>query len=283
MSQPAPDRYAVVGNPIAHSKSPLIHAAFAAQTGQALQYDRLLAPLNGFVATVTAFFEHGGKGINVTVPFKLEAHALADVLTPRARLAGAVNTMWRDAAGWHGDNTDGIGLVRDIEHNLGVPLQDRRVLLLGAGGAARGALLPLIEAQPAALSIVNRTATKARALAQGYRDMAGTPACAVWGGGYDELASDAAPFDVIINATAGSLQSEVPPLAPACIAPGALAYDMMYDAEPTVFMRFATAHGARAADGLGMLVEQAAEAFAIWRGVRPDTAPILADLRRGLQ
>lgn len=287
MSQPVPDRYAVVGNPIAHSKSPLIHAAFAAQTGQALRYDRLLAPLDGFVATVTAFFEHGGKGINVTVPFKLEAHALADVLTPRARLAGAVNTMWRDAAGWHGDNTDGIGLVRDIEHNLGVPLKDRRILLLGAGGAARGALLPLIEAQPAALGIVNRTGSKAEALAQGYRDMAGTPACAVWGGGYDELAAEAAsfdaPFDVIINATAGSLQSEVPPLASDCIAPGALAYDMMYDAEPTVFMRFAATHGARTADGLGMLVEQAAEAFAIWRGVRPDTAPVLADLRRGLQ
>ena len=283
MTQPVPDRYAVVGNPIAHSKSPLIHATFAAQTGQALQYDRLLAPLDGFVATVTAFFEHGGKGINVTVPFKLEAHALADVLTPRARLAGAVNTMWRDAEGWHGDNTDGIGLVRDIEHNLGVALRGRRILLLGAGGAARGALLPLIEAQPAALSIVNRTGAKASALAQGYRDMAGTPACEVWGGGYDELAGDAKPFDVIINATAGSLQSEVPPLAPACIASGALAYDMMYDAEPTVFMRFATTHGARAADGLGMLVEQAAEAFAIWRGVRPDTAPVLADLRRGLQ
>ena len=283
MHQPTLDRYAVVGNPIAHSKSPLIHAAFAAQTGQALQYDRLLAPLDGFVATVTAFFEHGGKGINVTVPFKLEAHALADVLTARARLAGAVNTMWRDAEGWHGDNTDGIGLVRDIEQNLGVTLRGRRVLLLGAGGAARGALLPLIETQPAALGIVNRTGAKASALAQGYCDMAGTPACAVWGGGYDALGASMVPFDVIINATAGSLQSEVPPLPPAVIAPGALAYDMMYDAEPTVFMRFAAAHGARAADGLGMLVEQAAEAFAIWRGVRPETAPVLADLRRGLQ
>lgn len=276
------DRYAVVGNPIAHSKSPQIHSAFATQTGQAVQYERLLAPLDGFVPTVTTFFDDGGKGINVTVPFKLEAFALADVLTPRARLAGAVNTMWRDAAGWHGDNTDGIGLVRDIEHNLGVSLHGRRILLLGAGGAARGALLPLLEARPAALAIVNRTGAKAVELAESTREMIDMPSCPVWGGGYDMLGADVAPFDVVINATASSLQSEVPPLPPTSIAPAALAYDMMYGAEPTIFMRFAEQHGAHATDGLGMLVEQAAEAFAIWRGVRPDTAAVLSELRRTL-
>jgi shikimate dehydrogenase len=283
MSQPLPDRYAVVGNPIAHSKSPMIHTAFAEQTGQAVQYDRLLAPLDGFVATVTAFFDHGGKGINVTVPFKLEACALANVLTPRAQLAGAVNTMWRTADGWHGDNTDGIGLVRDIEHNIGVALRGRRILLLGAGGAARGALLPLLDAQPSTLAIVNRTGDKAQALADGHQDVAANAHCTIWGGGYDDLAADIAPFDVVINATAGSLQSEVPPLSPSCFAKGALAYDMMYGAEPTVFMQFAADHGAQAADGLGMLVEQAAEAFAIWRGVRPETRSVLDAMRRGLQ
>lgn len=272
------DRYAVVGHPVAHSKSPAIHAAFAAQTAQALHYERLLAPLDGFAQTVTHFFAAGGKGINVTVPFKLEAVALADVLTPRAQSAGAVNTMWRDAAGLHGDNTDGVGLVRDIERNAGTVLTGRRILLLGAGGAARGALLPLIERGPACVSIANRTADKAAALIGGFAAAAQRHGCTLWGGGYDELGADAA-FDIIINATAASLHAELPPVPPTIFAADALAYDMMYAAQPTVFMQFAASHGVHVRDGLGMLVEQAAEAFLIWRGVLPDSAPVLADIR----
>jgi shikimate dehydrogenase len=272
-----PDRYAVIGHPVAHSKSPAIHAAFAAQTGQDLTYERLLAPLNGFVAAVWEFVEQGGKGLNVTLPFKLEAHALADTLTERARAAGAVNTLKIENGLILGDNTDGAGLVTDIERNASVPLCGKKVLLIGAGGAARGALLPLLRARPASLTIVNRTATKASALAREF--------AALQGGPVNILACDfnvlQGMFDIVINATSASLGDALPAVRPELFGPSTLAYDMMYGKEPTVFMRFAAQHGAATRDGLGMLVEQAAESFFLWRGVWPDTASVYAELRAG--
>ena len=270
------DRYAVFGNPIGHSKSPAIHAAFAEQTKQALTYEALLAPLDGFAASVTAFRQSGGKGANVTVPFKEEAYALANRLTPRAQRAGAVNTLVLANDGILGDNTDGAGLVRDIEHNLGVPLAGRRILLLGAGGATRGAIAPLLEQAPASLTIANRTAAKAAALAAEFADLVRLTGC-----GFADLAGQS--FDVVINATAASLAGESLPLPPGLFAPGSLAYDMMYGKADTPFMSQARQQGAdRVADGLGMLVEQAAEAFFVWRGRRPDTANVLAGLRQQL-
>ncbi|MDR3100647.1 MAG: shikimate dehydrogenase [Paraburkholderia sp.] len=278
------DRYAVVGNPVAHSKSPYIHAQFAAATGEPVEYDRLLAPLDGFVEHVQAFRAAGGRGLNVTVPFKLEAHALASRLSPRAAAAGAVNTLRFDEDGIFGDNTDGFGLVRDIEVNLGVSLKGARVLLLGAGGAARGVVLPMLERQPAAITIVNRTAQKAHALVEQFEGAAREFACLISGGGPDSVYDPAAPkpYDVIVNATAGSLDAALPECDTRAFGSATLAYDMMYGAEPTVFMRHAESLGARASDGLGMLVEQAAESFFVWRGVRPDGAPVLAALRRQL-
>ena len=274
------DHYAVVGNPIAHSKSPWIHAAFARQTGQALVYQTLLAPLDGFEQSVTAFRIGGGRGLNVTVPFKLEAFALANHHTPRAEAAGAVNTLAFGPDGILGDNTDGAGLVRDLSFNLHCPLVGRRILLLGAGGATRGVLLPLLTSLPASLTIANRTASKAIALAERFIPHAGR--ARVDGCGFEELAGRR--FDLVINATAASLADELPPLPPGLYAEGALAYDMMYGRGQTPFLRAALADGAaRVADGLGMLVEQAAESFALWRGVRPDSSPVLATLRRQLE
>ena len=274
------DRYAVIGNPIAHSKSPQIHAAFARQTGQALSYEALLAPLDGFAQTVADFRAHGGRGLNVTVPFKLEAFALAEHHTARAQAAGAVNTLAFGADGILGDNTDGAGLVRDLTSNLNLELADRRILLLGAGGATRGTLLPLLDSRPARLTIANRTVAKAEALAALFAAHAGDTALDACG--FDALAGRC--FDLVINATAASLADELPPLPPGLYAEGALAYDMMYARAPTRFMRAALADGAaRVADGLGMLVEQAAESFTLWRGVRPDSAPVLAELRRQIE
>jgi shikimate dehydrogenase len=275
------DRYAVIGNPIAHSKSPQIHAAFARQTGEALSYEALLAPLDGFADAVRAFRAAGGRGLNVTVPFKLEAYALADRLTPRAAAAGAVNTLAFGTADDGtpfilGDNTDGAGLVRDLGANLGCALDGRRILLLGAGGAARGALLPLLDAAPASLTVANRTAAKARELATAFAAHAG--ACALTGCGLDELGGQR--FDVVINATAASLADQAPPLPAGLYAADAFAYDMMYGRGDTPFLAAARTDGAaHLADGLGMLVEQAAESFALWRGVRPHTAAVLAALR----
>jgi shikimate dehydrogenase len=265
------DRYAVVGNPIAHSKSPRIHGLFAAESGQDLRYEALLATLDGFVATVRGFIAAGGRGMNVTVPFKEEAFRLADTLTPRARAAGAVNTLaFRDGR-IEGDNTDGAGLVRDITGNLGCALAGRRVLLLGAGGAARGCVLPLLGEAPARLLVANRTADKARALAREFD--AGVKGC-----GFEDLPGQA--FDVVINATSAGLSGAALPLPSGLFAPGALAYDMVYGKQ-TPFLTLAAAAGARCADGLGMLVEQAAEAFFVWRGLRPATSPVLAALRQG--
>ena len=274
------DRYAVIGNPIAHSKSPQIHAAFARQTGQELSYEALLAPVDGFAQTVADFRAHGGRGLNVTVPFKLEAFALAERHTARAQAAGAVNTLAFDADGILGDNTDGAGLVRDLTANLDFALAGRRILLLGAGGATRGVLLPLLDSRPARLTIANRTVAKAEALSTLFAARAGD--CVLDACGFDALAGRR--FDLVINATAASLADELPPLPPGLYAEGALAYDMMYARAPTRFMRAALADGAaRVADGLGMLVEQAAESFTLWRGVRPDSAPVLAELRRQIE
>ena len=275
---PAPaDRYCVFGNPIAHSKSPDIHAAYAAQTGHAVQYEKRLAPVDGFAAAVQAFIAEGGRGANVTVPFKLEAVKVANALTIRAQAAGAVNTLHFTEDGIIGDNTDGAGLVADIVGNAGVPITGRRVLLLGAGGAARGVVLPILEHRPAQLVIANRTVATAQALADQFAALGGdgvVSAC-----GYADLNG---AFDLVINATAASLAAELPPVAGTVFAPGALALDMMYGKEPTVFLQFAAQHGAVVRDGLGMLVEQAAEAFAVWRGVHPDTAPVLQSLRAQL-
>lgn len=267
-----PDRYAVIGNPIEHSKSPQVHALFAQQTGQAMQYERLLAPVDRFAERVHAFIEQGGRGANVTVPFKLEAFALAQELTPRAQAAGAVNTLSFSANGIKGDNTDGIGLVRDITRNAGVPLRRRSVLLLGAGGAARGVILPLMEENIAGLVIANRTQSRALELAQQFSH-SDVP---VSSAAFEQLDQS---FDVIINATSASLDAELPPLPDGVFGPQTLAYDMMYGAQPTIFMQHAARHGAAVRDGLGMLIEQAAESFFVWRGVRPETAPVYQWLR----
>jgi len=261
------DRYAVFGHPIAHSKSPQIHAAFARQTGQDMSYEAILAPKDGFAASVAAFIAAGGRGANVTVPFKEEAYRLASRLSPRAQHAGAVNTLVFDD-GILGDNTDGAGLVADLTRNLRCALAGKRILLVGAGGAARGVIDPLLDQTPAELVIANRTVSRAQELADLFGR--GVRAC-----GFDALDM---PFDLVINATAASLAGELPPLSPHIFTAGTLAYDMMYGRD-TPFLAFARSHGAATADGLGMLVEQAAEAFYLWRGVRPDTAPVIAALR----
>ena len=271
------DRYAVVGNPIAHSKSPEIHAAFARQTGEDIVYEKLLAPLDGFRDTVEAFRAAGGHGVNVTVPFKLEAYDFADAVSQRAKDAEAANCLRFDAEGVHADNTDGVGLIRDIVHNLGVELTGKRILLLGAGGAAQGVIAPLLEHEPGILTIANRTVEKALRLAETFRHKPAAASSVLSGLPFDELKGH--HFDIVINATSTSLQGEMPTLPDDAFAGGALAYDMMYGAVPTPFLAFAGARGARVADGLGMLVEQAAESFLLWRGVRPHTAPVIALLR----
>lgn len=269
------DRYAVFGNPIAHSKSPQIHRLFAEQTGQTLSYEPLLAPLEDFAGFATSFFEQG-LGANVTVPFKEEAFRLADQLTERARRAGAVNTLKkRDDGTLQGDNTDGIGLVRDLLDNAGVVLEGKRILLLGAGGAVRGVLEPLLAQRPMTLVIANRTLSKAAQLADEFAELGTITASA-----FDQLEG---PFDVIINGTSASLGGELPPLADDLVQSGVtVCYDMMYGATPTPFCQWAAELGASTRDGLGMLVEQAAAAFELWRGVRPASGPVLAQLRRQL-
>jgi len=272
------DRYAVVGNPIAHSKSPEIHAAFARQTGHDIAYTRLLAPVDGFRGTVERFRAAGGKGVNVTVPFKIEAFDLADEVSSRAKDAEAANFLDFGHGRIRADNTDGMGLTRDIVHNLGFGLKGKRVLLLGAGGAAQGVLTPLLEHEPSILTIANRTVEKALRLAETYRRKAVAVSSVLCGLGFEELAGH--HFDLVINATSTSLQGELPPLPDDAFTAGALAYDMMYGKSPTPFLAFAAAHGAKTSDGLGMLVEQAAESFRLWRGVRPETAPVIAQLRK---
>lgn len=278
------DRYFVLGNPVAHSRSPFIHAEFARQTGQDIAYDRMLCPIDGFAAAVRALAaDNGGgpvRGCSVTVPFKFEAFSLAAHHTPRAALAGAANTLRFDAGGWLADNTDGAGLVRDIEANEGRPLAATRVLLVGAGGASAGVLGPLIERRPAAVVVANRTRGKAEALVQRHAAWAGANGVALSATGLHDAG---ASFDVVLNASASSLQGAAIPVDKQALAPGALAVDLMYGPAAEPFLAWARAHGAVARDGLGMLVEQAAEAFALWRGVRPQTAVVLAALRRQVE
>jgi shikimate dehydrogenase len=269
------DRYAVIGNPIEHSKSPAIHAAFAAQTGQDMVYDRILG--TDFEPDVRRFVADGGRGLNVTVPFKEDAWRLVDERSRAADEAGAVNTIIvGDDARLRGDNTDGVGLLRDLQANHGLEPGGRRVLVLGAGGAVRGALGPLLAAGPARVVVANRTGSKAVELARRFETRGPVSGCGLDGIGQE------APFDLIINGTAAGLEDEVPPIPEDCLAPGGWSYDMMYASEPTAFVRWGAGHGAaRALDGLGMLVEQAAESFFLWRGVRPETEGVIADLRAG--
>jgi len=274
------DRYAVFGNPVGHSQSPRIHALFAAQTGQDISYEAILAERGGFAAAIEAFRAQGrgpARGANVTVPFKEDAFRLAATRTPRAEAAGAVNTLRFEADGILGDNTDGAGLVRDLTHNLGCDPAGRRILLLGAGGAARGVILPLLLEAPVELVIANRTEETAARLAL---EFARLPGCAVAvkpeGAGFSGISGRS--FDLVINATSAGLSGAELPLPATAFAPRCLAYEMVYGRE-TPFMAQARHAGARVADGLGMLVEQAAEAFFVWRGMRPHTAPVLAALK----
>jgi len=269
------DLYAVIGNPVAHSKSPQIHAVFAQQTGEDIEYGRLLVPLEGFSDAVKQFRAAGGRGLNVTVPFKEEGYRLATLHSERARTAEAVNTLRFDAGAIYGDNTDGAGLVRDIRDNLGFAIAGRRILLLGAGGAARGVIAPLLAEGPKDLTIANRTLERAAVLERHFAPHFGP---GVRASAYDALSGSR--FDIVVNATSSSLAGPLPPLPRGVFAAGSLAYDMMYGRGLTPFLDWARGEGAAlTADGLGMLIEQAAESFFVWRGVRPHTATVLASLR----
>ena len=275
MNSGTSNRYAVFGNPVTHSKSPRIHQMFAEQLGIDIDYQAIEAPLDGFADAIKAFRDAGGKGCNVTVPFKQEAWQLADNRSGRAELAGAVNTLrFEDDGSVFGENTDGVGLLRDLTLNLDTKLFSQRILVIGAGGAVRGILGPLIEQAPKKLVVANRTVEKAVELAKLFSTIG-----PIEPSGFQELAGQ--KFDVVINGTAASLSGEVPPVPQDCFAEGALAYDLMYANKPTPFMEWALEHGAtRVLDGLGMLVEQAAESFSIWLGQVPETAPVIAALRK---
>ena len=274
------DLYCVMGHPVAHSRSPWIHQRFAALTGQALDYERQLVPLDGFAQAVQHFAQAGGRGCNVTVPFKHEAAQCADSCSPRVHLAGAANTLVLAQGRIHADNTDGLGLVADITRNAGVPLAGRDVLLVGAGGAGAGVLGPLLEQGPRSLVVANRTLARAQVLVQSHSELAALQKTKLLALDLQGLEHD---FDLIINATASSLEGAGVPVPAQVLRPGCLAYDMMYGPAAQGFLHWATQHGAQARDGLGMLVEQAAEAFALWRGVRPPAAQVLAELRALLQ
>lgn len=274
------DRYAVAGNPVEHSRSPAIHAMFARQTGQSLEYGRLLCPLDGFAKTLNQFAQQGALGCNVTVPFKFEAFKLAERRTPRAEMAQAANTLRFDAAehgGWLADNTDGLGLVRDITFNAGMPLQGKRILLLGAGGASAGVLGPLMEQGPALIVVANRTLVKAQELVARQARWPRPAGVVLAAASLDEPGE---AYDVLINGTAASLEGAGVPVSNKTLRPGSLAVDMMYGPTARGFLEWARAAGAQGRDGLGMLIEQAAESFALWRGIRPDTASVLAAMRQ---
>jgi shikimate dehydrogenase len=270
------DRYAVIGNPVAHSKSPLIHAEFARQTREDVSYTAILAPLDGFRSTVEQFRGEGGKGLNITLPFKHEAWNLADERSGYALDANAVNTIAFDGGRIIGYNTDGIGLVTDLERNLAFPIRDRRVLLMGAGGASYGIMRPILDSRIRLLVVANRTLEKAVGLVAHFRQFEKLVPGGVSAKPYEQLAGS--QFDLIINATSAGLSNQMPPLPDDIFASGALAYDMVYG-KRTPFLRFAQERAAMIADGTGMLVEQAAESFFIWRGVRPRTAPVIALLK----
>jgi len=267
------DQYAVLGNPISHSQSPRIHALFAQQTDQSMLYSALFTPLESFATTVSEFIKKGGRGVNVTLPFKLQAYQLATRLTERATYAQAVNTLSFEDHEIVGDNTDGIGLVNDITHNLVVNLAAKHILLIGAGGAARGVIFPLLQQNPSSLTITNRTFDKAKALQQHFQSYGNIIAHPL-----DNLYNRS--FDIVINATSSSLQNTFPAISASVFGENALAYDMMYSKEPTTFLKFARQSGANhLSDGIGMLVEQAAESFYIWRNVRPQTKSVIATLK----
>ena len=270
-----PQRYAVMGNPVAHSKPPQIHQQFARQFGHRIEYLAIQVDPGGFAQAVEQFRAAGGSGLNVTVPFKLDAFKLADRRSDRAELAGAANTLKFEADGQIlGDNTDGIGLVHDIALNLGIAFKDKQVLILGAGGAVRGVLGPVLKHRPARVVIANRTVAKARDIAEAFRNQGTLEVCT-----FDNLRGK--HFDIVINGTSSSLQDDLPPLPETLYARDALAYDMMYGERATPFMEWSALHdAARVSDGLGMLVEQAAESYLVWRGVRPDTKPVIAALRK---
>ncbi len=268
------DKYAVIGNPISHSKSPLIHSEFAKQTEQALEYTAIEVPQDQLESSLSQLRDILKlKGINITVPFKEKAWQLVQNQSNRAKRAGAINTLvFNEDGSIYGDNTDGVGLCRDLTENNGIELRGKRVLLLGAGGAARGVIEPLLSYDPLELFVANRTASKAHALADLFSDLGH-----IRGGGFEDIKP---PFDVVINATAASLQGEVPPLPEDLLADNAACYDMMYSDADTAFITWAKQHdSAKAIDGLGMLVEQAAEAFRLWRGVMPDTQSVMALIR----
>ena len=268
------DLYAVFGNPINHSKSPHIHRHFAEQTGQDMHYTKQLVNEGEFEQATQEFFAQGGKGLNITVPFKLNAYEFAQKRTARAERAGAVNTLARLSDGTIlGDNTDGIGMVHDM-HNLGWELEGKRILIVGAGGAVRGILQPLLEEKPALVVIANRTFSKAEELAKNFHDLGDVQART-----FEQLGGEI--FDIVINGTSASLQGELPPLPDKLLAEKACCYDMMYGAEPTIFLQWAKNNGAaQIADGLGMLIGQAAEAFYLWRQIRPEVVPVITALRR---
>lgn len=270
------DLYAVFGNPINHSKSPAIHRQFAEQTAQDMHYTKQLVNEGEFENAAYEFFAQGGKGLNITVPFKLNAFDFAQKRTPRAERAGAVNTLARLSDGTIlGDNTDGIGMVHDM-HNLGWEIEGKRVLILGAGGAVRGILQPLLEENPAIVTIANRTLSKAEELAKNFQDLGDIRAKS-----FEQLRGDS--YDLVVNGTSASMHGELPPLPDKLLAANASCYDMMYGAEPTIFLQWAKNHGAaHLADGLGMLIGQAAEAFYLWRQIRPEVVPVITSLRRQL-
>ncbi|OUS07696.1 shikimate dehydrogenase [Gammaproteobacteria bacterium 54_18_T64] len=269
------DQYAVFGNPIKHSRSPQIHRAFAEQTKQDIHYVSTLVAPDQFQAAASQFFDAGGKGLNITVPFKQDAFAFVDRLSERARRAGAVNTLiHQDDSSILGDNTDGIGLVRDITTNLDWSITDKKVLLIGAGGAVMGVLEPLLKKQPALIVIANRTVSKAEKLAKDFADLGNIEGCSF------EALKESGPFDLIINGSSASLSGQLAPVPETVLSKNTQGYDMMYAAEATPFMRWMNEHGAQqTADGLGMLVEQAAESFSLWRGVTPKAQPVIAAIR----
>jgi shikimate dehydrogenase len=270
---PDPDRYGVMGYPVSHSRSPVIHQLFAHQTGQNMRYELLEVPPAKLESAVQQFGRTGGKGLNITVPHKSEVVRLVDELSERASNAGAVNTLVFTDEGLFGDNTDGVGLMRDLQQNLGLRLAGANILILGAGGATRGIVGPLLDASPESITIANRTFPKARALADHFSTVGPVTACR-----FQDV--DALPvYDLVINATSAGLKGETPPYPAKAIHPGTVCYDLSYGLRSTPFMSWSIEHGAaRSVMGWGMLVEQAAESFYIWRGVRPDTAPVLKQL-----